>query len=198
MPLRPRGSRMFATEKQYSNGIDFRSLELPGYFLDYIPGNLNHLIITFENADKPKLPRTDSLREPWGAFHLLKKGYSILGVKPKAADWYRGQDLHNFFRSDEFNTFRLSFKQIFLYGSSMGGYAALKFADACPGAIVIAYNPQTTLDLKKVPWEQRYEEGRVQDWTGDFSDARVGAAKSKKNYIAYDNFFYQTVSMCID
>ncbi len=131
----------------------------------------------------------DPLREPWGGFHLLRKGYSVLGIKPQAADWYRGPALHAFFRSASFQIFLRSFKKVSLYGSSMGGFAALTFADACPGATAIAYNPQTTLDPTLVPWETRYEEGRRQDWSGDFADARIGAARADTAYIAYDPLF---------
>ncbi|EHK4101025.1 hypothetical protein JMM27_002981 [Escherichia coli] len=181
---------MFSLECKYANGKDFLSCELPGYFIDYIPKEgATKLIFTFENADQPSRPRLDALREPWGGMWLHKLGYAVIGVKPKAVDWYRGKDLHEFFRSNYLRDLASKFDQVFLYGSSMGGFAAMTFADALPGATVIAFNPQSTLDPQLVPWETRYEEGRRQDWSGDFADARIGAYNAKSVYVAYDPLF---------
>lgn len=181
---------MFSLECKYANGKDFLSYDLPGYFIDYIPlEGATKLIFTFENADQPSRPRLDGLREPWGGMWLHKLGYAVIGVKPKAVDWYRGKDLHEFFRSGYLQDLVASFDQVFLYGSSMGGFAAMVFADAIPGATVIAFNPQSTLDPQLVPWESRYEEGRQQDWSGDFADARIGASRAKSVYVAYDPLF---------
>lgn len=177
---------LFDYQSQYSSGISFFTKEIDNYFIDYIPGKLNQLIITFENADQPKKPRLDKMREAWGATFLTRKGFSVLGIKPKKVDWYRGADLHNFFRSHNFKIFISSFQQVILYGSSMGGFAALTFAEACPNAIVVAFNPQSTLHADLAPWETRYPEGTAQNWTGDFSDAYYGIKNAKKVYIAYD------------
>src|SRR4051812_10574621 len=103
---------IFSNKKSYESGIEFFSMDTDGYFIDYVPGERNELIITFENADSPKRPRLDSMREPWGLTFLYGKGYSVLGIKPKKVDWYRGHDLHAFFRSHSFNVFLSSFKSI--------------------------------------------------------------------------------------
>ncbi len=180
---------MFDSKKIYQSGISFYSKEIDNYFIDYVPNSLNYLVVTFENADQPKRPRLDGMREPWGLDFLIRRGYSVLGIKPKSVDWYRGADLHAFFRSYSFKIFILSFNRVVLYGSSMGGFAALSFAEVCPDPIVIAFNPQSTLNMELVPWETRYPEGRAQDWTGDFVDGRHGAANAKTVYVAYDPLF---------
>ncbi|HFZ6116636.1 TPA: tetratricopeptide repeat protein, partial [Escherichia coli] len=175
---------------KYANGKAFLSYDLPGYFIDYIPlAGATKLVFTFENADQPSQPRPDGFREPWGGMWLHNRGYAVIGVKPKLVEWYRGRDLHEFFRSEELQSLVSQFEQVFLYGSSMGGFAAMAFADAIPGATVIAFNPQSTLDPSLVPWDTRYEEGRKQDWTGDFADARIGASKAKSVFVAYDPLF---------
>lgn len=181
---------MFSIERKYVNGIYFLSCDLPGYFIDYIPmEGATKLVFTFENADQPSRPRPDGLREPWGGMWLHNRGYAVVGVKPKAVEWYRGRDLHEFFRSNYLQSLVNQFDQVFLYGSSMGGFAAMTFADAIPGASVIAFNPQSTLNPRLVPWETRYQEGRSQDWSGDFADARIGASKAKSVFVAYDPLF---------
>lgn len=181
---------MFSIECKYENGTDFLSCDLPGYFIDYIPvEGATKLVFTFENADQPSRPRLDGLREPWGGMWLHNRGYAVVGVKPKSVEWYRGRDLHEFFRSKYLQSLVGQFDQVFLYGSSMGGFAAMAFADAIPGASVIAFNPQSTLNPRLVPWETRYQEGLRQDWSGDFADARIGASKAKSVFVAFDPLF---------
>lgn len=179
---------MFSEELRYLNGISYYQVETPNYFVDYIPGDLNQLVITFENADKPDEPRPDGRRLPWGGEFLNKKGYCVLGVKPKKVDWYREACLHAFFRSQDFKAFVSSFSKVFFYGSSMGGFAALVFSDSVPGSIVIAFNPQTTLIPELTQWERRYPQGTKQSWDGDFNDAKQFALKAKTVYVAYDPF----------
>ena len=47
--------------------------------------------------------------------------------------------------------------QVFTYGSSMGGYAALRFARAVGADTAIAISPQYSLDPKVVPFEGRWQ-----------------------------------------
>lgn len=181
---------MFSVKCKYANGKDFLSCDLPGYFIDYIPlEGATKIVFTFENADQPSLPRPDGFREPWGGMWLHNRGYAVIGIKPKSVEWYRGQDLHEFFRSNDLQSLVGQYEQVYLYGSSMGGFAAMAFADAIPGATVIAYNPQSTLDPSLVPWDTRYKEGSSQDWSGDFADARIGASKAKTVFVAYDPLY---------
>ncbi|TPV55121.1 hypothetical protein FJ444_17845 [Aestuariibacter sp. GS-14] len=179
---------MFERDLTYPNGIRFRQIETQHYFIDYVPGDLNKLVITFENADKPDIPRPDGLRYAWGSLYLNKKGYCVLGIKPKVVDWYRGKCLHQFFRSSDFKAFASSFNKVFFYGSSMGGFAAMVFSDAVPNSTVIAFNPQTTLIPELTEWDKRYPQGTSQDWNGDFNDARRYARNAKRIYVAYDPF----------
>lgn len=177
---------MFDRDVKYLNWISAKQIELEGYFIDYLAGEKNELFITFENADKPKLPRPDGNRRPWGSEYLTKKGFSVLGVKPKKVDWYRGKDLAEFFSSKDFRIFTESFKKVTFYGSSMGGFAALVFSSACPGAYVIAFNPQSTLDPTIADWDDRFPDGTRQDWSGSYSDAKECSGMAHRIYVAYD------------
>ncbi|WP_157958270.1 hypothetical protein [Salinicola sp. CR57] len=180
---------MFDYNYTYSSGIKVESKEIEGYYIDYIAGDLSALVVTFENANNPHKPRLNKEREAWGAKYLNNKGYAVLAIKPKKVDWYRGASLHAFFRSYSLKSFLSNFHKVFFYGSSMGGYAALAFSRVCPESTVIAFNPQSTLHPELVPWETRYEEGRAQDWGGDFYDAKEGLVLAKKVYVVYDPFF---------
>ena len=49
------------------------------------------------------------------------------------------------------------YARVFTYGSSMGGYAALRFARAVTAQTAIAISPQYSLDPRVVPFEERWQ-----------------------------------------
>jgi hypothetical protein len=163
--------------------------EIASCFIDFIAGGKD-LVVSFEGAG-PIVERPDGLRDGWGQLFLKKLGYSIVGVKPKRVNWYRDGDLHQFFRSKEWWGFTLNFRRVIFYGTSMGGFAALAFAESCPGCTVVAHNPQSSLDPLVVPNETRFVEGRRQDWSGDFNDGANAVKFAKRIYITYDPFHRQ-------
>ena len=75
------------------------------------------------------------------------------------------------------------------YGSSMGGYAAIRFADALHACTAIAVSPQYSIDPQKVPWENRYDtEARIIDFKCVVEPDQPVATDCR--YIAmYDNTF---------
>ena len=174
----------FTHHGMYATLVGFSRVSLEGYWIDYVP--MDHsdvLFVTFENADGS---RTQEDRPPWGMRVLRSMGCHVVGVKARKSDWYRGADLHQFFRSDDWRTFLTRFRRVVFYGSSMGGYAALTFVATCPCADVLAINPQTSLDSGKVPWETRYPNGRAQNWQGDFADAADGCRAANQAFVVYD------------
>lgn len=50
--------------------------------------------------------------------------------------------------------------RVLAYGSSMGGYAAIRFADAVGAHAVLALSPQYSVDPKRAPFETRWIEAR--------------------------------------
>lgn len=127
------------------------------------------LLVTFDNL--ANVNDADVLREPWGFRFAQDNGVSHLGVMAHVGDWYRDADLiARLTRLRDDGVFD-GYDRVVFAGVSMGGFGALTFASLVPGAHVIAFNPQTTLDPDLVPWETRYETGRRQDWTLPLSDA---------------------------
>ena len=155
---------------------------LEGYF--YSP---RRLIITFEHAsENPN--RADIYRYGWGSKRFRAQRVSHLCVKPKSSDWYRNPDLADALSSLRENGFFDQFETIITYGGSMGGYAALTYADLVKATTVLALNPQTTLNLSDVPWEDRFQEAQLQDWTGPYSDAVGKSENAKQVLCVYDPF----------
>jgi hypothetical protein len=162
---------------------DFRAQkEIGDYYVELTPTG-EDLVLSFENADDSN-PEPNRL--PWGYNHLREQGVAVLGVKTKRSDWYRGRELHDFFRSEDLHALVGSYRKVLFYGSSMGGFAALTFCT--PGALVLAHNPQTSLDPELTPWDSRYPEGKRQDWSGDFARAWDGARLASQVFATYDPF----------
>lgn len=160
--------------------------ETEGYFLDFVPRG-PRLVVVFEAAGAV-LDRPDGDRLGWGHDWIINQGHSMISVKPKKVEWYRGADLHRLFRDPEFIAFCTKYERVLFYGGSMGGYAALALAQAIPGAYVLAHGPQSTLAADLVPWERRFLEGRLADWSGDFRDGADTPKTAGKIYITYDPF----------
>jgi pimeloyl-ACP methyl ester carboxylesterase len=67
------------------------------------------------------------------------------------------------------------------YGSSMGGYAALRYAVACEADTTIAISPQFTVDPGVVPWEVRWQPDVARTY---FAEPRF--APAARQYVFYD------------
>ncbi|HSI57516.1 MAG TPA: hypothetical protein VLA16_08165, partial [Ideonella sp.] len=117
-----------------------------------------------------------------------KRGLSVLGFNHRVNNWYRADDLHRLLRALRQQGFFRRYRRVMFYGGSMGGFAALAFAELAPGCTVLAHNPQTTLRPAETPWETRFEVAREQDWDGEFSDGAIGARSAARVYVSYDPF----------
>lgn len=74
-----------------------------------------------------------------------------------------------------------SYYRAITYGSSMGGYAALRYAVPCGAQIAIAISPQFSVDPRVVPWEVRWQPDVVR--TRFAEPPYVAAARQ---YVFYD------------
>ncbi|WP_419896454.1 tetratricopeptide repeat protein [Roseomonas sp. USHLN139] len=154
--------------------------------LDFFPGGPS-LVVVFEDARGPVL-KPDPLRDVPGARFLRKEGHSVLAVKTLRRDWFRAAALWAAMRALVAAGFFAGFGRVVFHGSSMGGYGALVFSALVPGSLVLAYAPQTTLDLRRVPWDRRYPVGSAEDWSDPLSDAAVAAAAAARVVVVYDPF----------
>ncbi|MFB9149882.1 hypothetical protein [Roseovarius ramblicola] len=145
------------------------------------------LVVTFDN-----LSNVNDLspgREPWAYRFVRENGASHLSVMARRKDWYRCPQLIAYLEKLSGDGLFAEFGQIWLTGTSMGGFAALAFASLAPGATVIAFNPQTTLDETLVPWEERFGMGRARDWSLPYSDAAFEIDEVARAFVLYDPFF---------
>lgn len=154
--------------------------------VNFVDRKSNRLVITFDNLAEAGGRHYD--RDAWAAKFIGENGWSHLGIMAAGPTWFRDPDLIAFLDKLKADGFFAKFDHVALAGASMGGFGAMTFASLSPGATVIAFSPQITLDTTLLPWESRFPKGRAQDWSLPYSDARDGLAQAGKIYIAYDPF----------
>ncbi|MFS4439213.1 hypothetical protein ACMA5I_13455 [Paracoccaceae bacterium GXU_MW_L88] len=158
-----------------------------GYGVVFTDRGEDVLMVSCDNLSSARDDTMD--RSPWGYAFVAKNGWSQLGIMTYNADWFRNDDLLTYLASLRDSGFFHRFKKIVMTGTSMGGYAACAFASLAPGCTVIAFSPQSTLDERLVPWEERFNSGRKANWDGLFRDGAVEAKAAKEVFLIYDSEF---------
>lgn len=146
------------------------------------------LLVTFDNlASIDERPET----RPWPAWLAQRAetlNYSILGIQAHQKDWYRSPEPPDWINGLMASGFFEAFKQVVFIGASMGAFAALCYGGLVPGARVLAFSPQSTLNRTIAPFEERYPYPyRKFDWEAKaYLDAAdyVGAISS--GYLFFD------------
>lgn len=149
------------------------------------PEQARELVVTFEAADMT-IDRQDPHRRGFGEDMLVKNGYAVLSVLTSSAHWYRPPALLDAFARPDVKGFIDQFERRHSYGSSMGGFAALAFADLLQISNVVALQPISSLAPELAPWETRFERGRSLDWTGAYRDACEGVERVTSIYALFD------------
>lgn len=129
-------------------------------------------------------------RLPWMHARIAGLGYSLLGVQSFRKDWYRNQTSPAQLAAlVDFGFFR-GFETVIFSGASMGGFAALNFAPMVPGARVLAFSPQSTMNAEICPFEKRFGYAVARgDWSRQpYLDAAAAAPYQSNAWILYDPF----------
>ncbi len=142
------------------------------------------LVVTFDNLAEAGGRHLD--REPWAGKFCRDKGWSHLSVFAQGPTWFRDQHLITFMEGLRDQGLFARFDRVAWAGTSMGGFGALAFSDLAPGSTVVAFSPQTTLSEDLTPWENRFQKGRVQDWTLPRSDAAQHLDHGGATFVIYD------------
>jgi len=155
--------------------------------LSFVDRGVHQLVVTFDNLSDAGNPRYD--REPWAGKFCADNGWSHLGVYSQMSNWFRNQDLIDLLEKLKSDLFFKQFDRVAFCGTSMGGFGALTFSSLSPGATVMAFSPQVTLDRRLVPWEKRFVKGLNSDWSLAYSDAAEQIKSASRVYVAYDPFY---------
>jgi pimeloyl-ACP methyl ester carboxylesterase len=164
---------------------------LDNYWVDRFETGADTLVVSFEAMATPEhAPRIDPETPAWGVRFLTEAGYSALGIKPMRNNWFQPPDLAAFLADLAAEGYFRRFARVVTYGGSMGGFGALAYADLCGARTVVAFNPQSTLDPARVPWERRFTTGQVLDWSGPFSDVCGRSRNAERVYVAHDPLYW--------
>ncbi|SMP31624.1 glycosyltransferase family 61 protein [Shimia sagamensis] len=144
----------------------------------------DHLFVSFDDTAATRHDQID--REAWGYGLAAKSNWSHLGIFSFSPNWYRDPTLFDYLHGLRDGGFFKQFKSVTMSGISMGGYAACAFSSLVEGAQVLAFSPQSTLDEKLVPWEQRFPTGRAAGWEGPYADAATEVSTAQRVYLVYD------------
>lgn len=129
----------------------FESEQLTVFWQESKQNNINGICYTFCGRDEALANKTSA---PWGGKFLSARGYHVIGFVPKGANWYQSLLTDD---SIELTTEFLKKKCIdkklprISYGTSMGAYAAIKYASRLECDICISLSPITRIksDLTK-------------------------------------------------
>jgi len=155
--------------------------------LMFVRRPVNRLLVTFDNL--ANVNDSSAERVPWAYKFARDQRVSHLGIMAHVADWYRDAGLIARMQRLADEGFFEGYDRVVFAGTSMGAYASIAFGSLVPGAHVVAFNPQSTLETDLVPWETRYWSGRRQDWSLPLGDAAKLTSGLGKVHIFYDPFF---------
>jgi tetratricopeptide (TPR) repeat protein len=94
-------------------------------------------------------------RQGFGEDFLRDEGLDAVHVLTRDNRWYQYAELDEALAAVAGEVH--AYPRLFTYGSSMGGYAALRFAHRLGARAAIAISPQFSLDRRVVPFEQRWQ-----------------------------------------
>ena len=153
----------------------------------WFEGGSDALIISFDN-----LATIDEgwPRGPWLHSRLAPLGHSLLGVQSHAKDWFRNPTTPALLQGLVDLGFFQRFHSIVMVGASMGGFGALNMAPLIPGARVLAFSPQSTMNKTIAPFEARFPFAvRKSNWDlPQYLDAAAAVPLIPQVTLVYDPF----------
>ncbi len=120
-------------------------------------------VVTFDSFTD----NVDLDRPAFGEEFLARHGISAVHVVNARNHWYHEPDWWEAVSAAR--AAASGHARILSYGSSMGGYAALRFADHVGATSALAFSPQYSIDPRKAPFERRWPEFRRRKWLPELS-----------------------------
>lgn len=142
------------------------------------------LLVTFETVDS--IRKTQSSQLPYGLSLARERGWSHLCLIAERPTWFRDAAIYAFFDRLVDDGFFDAFDRVVFYGAGMCGYAAAAYSVAAPGSVVVAIQPQATLDPTLAGWDPRWPELRRTSFTDRYGYAPDMTEGAVSVYVIYD------------
>ena len=165
--------------------------EAEGFYADLGPDHAavyvaegKTLLVTFES--RQGIQALSDTGHPLGFDVTSATNWSHLGLICEGDTWFRAPEVIEFFHRLDDEAFFDDFDRVVFYGAGPCGYAAAAFARAAQDAIVVAIQPQATLDPRLTNWDERFTEQRRRDFSGDFSYAPEFGELTEQTFVIFD------------
>ncbi len=142
------------------------------------------LLVSFETVSG--LRALSAYSQPLGWDMVRNYGWSSLSIVSHGDTWFRDPAVFALFDRLIDDGFFDEFETVVFYGAGPGGYAAAAYSVACPGARVIAIQPQATLDPRVAEWDDRFKEMFRTDFNSRFGYAPDMLDAAEKAFVIYD------------
>ena len=115
----------------------------------HAPEGATAVFVTFDFLRTPK----DKIFA-YADYTLAELGYAHVHVYASWNHWYQTPEMDQL--TEKVNAWTAPFERIVTMGASMGGFAALQFAQALNASAVLAGAPQFSVDPAKIPFDDRW------------------------------------------
>ncbi|MEQ3626939.1 MAG: hypothetical protein ABNH32_14315 [Marinobacter sp.] len=143
------------------------------------------LLVTFEEAGAIRAHGQPATL-PFGLTVAGREGWSQLCLYSEGDTWFRDEAVYAYIDRLIDEGFFFEFERVVFYGAGACGYAACAYSVAAPGAIVVAVQPQATLDPAVAEWDSRFLNMRGTDFTSRFGYAPAMMEAAAQGFILYD------------
>lgn len=150
--------------KQLGNTKGFHAQLGGNHSATYVDGT-SELVVTFATVDEAMDYR------PAGFTIAEHYGWSQLLILCDVQNWYRDDDVGDFFDLLIESGFFDAFNNVLFYGIGAGGYGAAAYSLSAPGAKVLMVRPQASLDPRVAGWDNRFNNTRGLCFTDRFGFA---------------------------
>lgn len=146
-------------------------------------GPRDELVVTF--TGRQAVPQYEI---GFGENYLKKRRISALHFASKDNHWWQTPEANQAVEAIRNQGLLDGGRRVTLYGSSMGGYAALILSRAFGARRVVAFSPQYSIDAKRVPFESRWR-AYADKLSFDFDDMAAGIHPEADIKAVFDPFF---------
>tara|TARA_R110002124_G_scaffold11573_16_gene54966 strand:+ start:1797 stop:2717 length:921 start_codon:yes stop_codon:yes gene_type:complete len=142
------------------------------------------LLVTFETVQGMR--GLTEAQHPLG-WHLSQRlGWSHLLLASDGDTWFRDADVYAYFDQLIDEGFFDDHETVVFYGAGPCAYAAATFSVSAPGSVVVAIQPQATLDPAVAEWDDRFAHMRRVDFSDRYGFAPDMIEAASRAYVIYD------------